>query len=194
MFVSLPTYTFAYNRRRKFKGLTVSDGTDRDALSRRVFFLFFGTQSDGGKTGNTVSGTWQVLQILQAAMLDVEYKDGGWKDAMQESFSYACMSSRKYIHANENHVSYTLFANTCIRTLVQFLRNRRGGLPAFRRLVGRPILRDVRLQDVVFAGGQDVWVHSHTGGRRSVKAVCLQADMVRALTHKRQPIGHQSAS
>ena len=34
---------------------------------------------------------------------------------------------------------------------IQFLRKRRGGLPAFRRLLGKTILHDVRLQDVVFA-------------------------------------------
>ena len=34
---------------------------------------------------------------------------------------------------------------------IQFLRKKRGGLPAFRRLLGKPILQDVRLQDVVFA-------------------------------------------
>ena len=32
----------------------------------------------------------------------------------------------------------------------------RGGLPAFRRLIGRPILSDVFLQDVIFVDGREV--------------------------------------
>ena len=34
------------------------------------------------------------------------------------------------------------------------MRTGRNGLTAFRRLIGKPILKDVVLQDVVFAGGR----------------------------------------
>ena len=106
---------------------------------------------------------------------------------------HACLQGNTCMQT-KTHVSNSLFANICIHVFVQFLRKCRCGLPAFRRLVGRPILRDAKLQDVVFAGGQDVWAHSHTSDSRSVKTVCLQADMVRELTHKRQSIGRRSTS
>ena len=38
---------------------------------------------------------------------------------------------------------------------MQYLRKGHGGLPAFRRLIGKPILSDVKLQDVVFASGRN---------------------------------------
>ena len=37
--------------------------------------------------------------------------------------------------------------------LRQYLRRGFGGLPAFRRLIGKPILFDLHMQDVVFATG-----------------------------------------
>ena len=36
----------------------------------------------------------------------------------------------------------------------QYIRSRHRGLPAFRRLLGRPILQNIKLQDVVFAAGR----------------------------------------
>ena len=41
----------------------------------------------------------------------------------------------------------------CCTHTSQYLRNKSRGLPAFRRLLGKPILQDLLLQDVVFAGG-----------------------------------------
>ena len=49
----------------------------------------------------------------------------------------------------------------------QFLKTQRRGLPAFRRLLGRPILQDVLLQDVVFAGGHNERVESHAAANRA---------------------------
>ena len=50
---------------------------------------------------------------------------------------------------------------------MQYLRTRRRGLPAFRRLLGQPILKDVLLQDVVFAGGRGECVNAHAAADRA---------------------------
>ena len=50
---------------------------------------------------------------------------------------------------------------------LQYLRNKRRGLPAFRRLIGKPILQDVRLQDVVFAGGDGKCVQANAAADRA---------------------------
>ena len=50
---------------------------------------------------------------------------------------------------------------------IQYLLNKRRGLPAFRRMLGKPILKDVRLQDVVFAGGHGDDVHANEAADRA---------------------------
>ena len=51
---------------------------------------------------------------------------------------------------------------------LQYLRRGSGGLSAFRRLIARPILRDVRIQDVVFAGGRELCVNSDAAAGRAL--------------------------
>ena len=62
-----------------------SDGTIRDSDGKRIFFLFFGTPDYGKNGGNTPSGTWEVLKIINEAMLDKSNKDGGWTEALKAS-------------------------------------------------------------------------------------------------------------
>ena len=47
------------------------------------------------------------------------------------------------------------------------MQHGRGGLPAFRRLVGRPILQNVGLQDVVFAGGRGECIDARAAAYRA---------------------------
>ena len=50
---------------------------------------------------------------------------------------------------------------------MQYLRNKRRGLPSFRRILGKPILKDVRLQDVVFAGRDEEFVQTKEAADRA---------------------------
>lgn len=51
---------------------------------------------------------------------------------------------------------------------MQYLRTGRRGLAAFRRLLGRPILQNIQLQDVVFASGCcDECVDAHAAADRA---------------------------
>ena len=50
---------------------------------------------------------------------------------------------------------------------MQYITRGFGGLPAFRRLVGRPILQDVRMQDVVFAEGRGACTSPHAAAIRT---------------------------
>ena len=65
------------------EGLIKSDGTIRGTNGKRVFFLFFGTPDHGKHGGNTAAGTWNVLKIVNAAVLDKSNKDGGWTEALK---------------------------------------------------------------------------------------------------------------
>ena len=49
----------------------------------------------------------------------------------------------------------------------QYLKTRRRGLPAFRRLLGRPILQNIALQDVVFAGDSGEFVDAVSAADRA---------------------------
>lgn len=50
---------------------------------------------------------------------------------------------------------------TCTLLPMQYLRTGSSGLPAFRRLIGRKILQDVKTQDVVFADGREMCEDSY---------------------------------
>ena len=50
---------------------------------------------------------------------------------------------------------------------MQYLRTGRRGIGAFRRLLGRPILQNVWLQDVVFASGRGECLDADAAARRA---------------------------
>ena len=59
---------------------------------------------------------------------------------------------------------------------MQHLRRGTGGLPAFRRLLGRPILREVKLQDVVFAEGRGTCTNAQAAAARASVQKLSQLD------------------
>jgi hypothetical protein len=75
---------------------------------------------------------------------DKSNKDGGWTEALKACIIIHCIV----------YIWRTVFSG-CLTMCAcwQFLRRGHGGTAAFRRLIARPILKDIRLQDVVYAGG-----------------------------------------
>ena len=71
--------------------MTKSDGTIRDNHGKRMFFLFFGTPDYGKNGGNTASGTWELIKIIQAAVKDKSNKDGGWTEALKACVIIHCI-------------------------------------------------------------------------------------------------------
>ena len=62
---------------------------------------------------------------------------------------------------------------TCTHTLtfyLQYLRTKTRGLPAFRRLLGQPILKEKQYQDVVFAGGDGDGINADGAADRACAA------------------------
>ena len=59
---------------------------------------------------------------------------------------------------------------------MQHLQRGTGGLPAFRRLLGRPILSDIKLQDVVFAGGRGSCTNAQAAAARASVEKLSQLD------------------
>ena len=70
--------------------MTKSDGTIRDANGKRVCFLFFGTPINGKNGGNTASGTWELIKIINATKKDKSNKDGGWTEALKACIIMNC--------------------------------------------------------------------------------------------------------
>ena len=62
---------------------------------------------------------------------------------------------------------YYIFSTNALTRCMQYLRTGRRGLAAFRRLLGRPILKNILLQDVVFASGRDECVDAHAAADRA---------------------------
>ena len=64
--------------------------------------------------------------------------------------------------------------NACL----QYLRHGSRGLPDFRRLIAKPMLRDVRMQDVVFAGGRALCKDADAAAGRALveKLTCLSKE------------------
>ena len=50
------------------------------------------------------------------------------------------------------------------------MRTGRNGVTAFRRLVGQPILKDIMLQDVVFADGREEYLDAQAAADRASAA------------------------
>lgn len=145
--------------------MTKSERPERGVDGKRIWFLSFGTINPGANGGNTFSSTWRVLQIVNKAMADKDYKDGGWKDALKVNIHTLIMQLLVPVT-----MSLTLLVYE--HDFFQFLRKQRGGLPAFRRLIGRPILCDVRLQDVVFAEGHGDKIDSFGASDRARIQLC----------------------
>ena len=69
----------------------------------------------------------------------------------------------------------------------QYIRSGgRRGLPAFRRLLGRPILRNIQLQDVVFAAGRGECVDALAAADRTCASNTSELDAKEKQLQKRE--------
>lgn len=130
-----------HNRQRKFDGVAKSPVVGSNKQGHRFRYLSFGDPPLGVNGGNTAYNTHRVLEIVRKAKETTRnHGDGGWTAALR-------------VCAMHNHAYHNHDVRTHTLTYhLQYLRTKRCGLPAFRRLLGKPILKDVYLQDVVFAG------------------------------------------
>ena len=70
-----------------------------------------------------------------------------------------------------------MFDKLYSHTPPQYLRTKRRGLPAFRRMIAKPILKDIKLQDVVFANGAGDNINSHGASTRALTTKLSDLDV-----------------
>ena len=71
----------------------------------------------------------------------------------------------------------TLYNFLLTHTLPQYLRTKRRGLPAFRKMIAKPILQDIGLQDVVFANGAGDNVNAYGAADRALATKISDLDV-----------------
>lgn len=164
-----------HNRQKKFEGVTKSPVVDYNDEKQRIRYLCIGWPPSGENSGNTAANTHLVLAIVNKAMQETgNHGDGGWKSALSASI---CV----------DHVYFcTMTLHLCPTLHTQYIRSRRRGLPAFRRLLGRPILQNIKLQDVVFAAGRGECVDALSAADRASASNTSDLDAKEKQLQKRE--------
>ena len=140
-----------HNRQKKFEGVSKSPVVDYNEKKQRVHYLSIGRPPRGENEGNTAANTHKVLQILKTAMKEKgNHGDGGWASALLVSI--CCVDHGFVVVIVVVCLTMTLNFYPTLHT--QYLRKRSRALTAFRRLLGRPILKRIKFQDVVFASSR----------------------------------------
>ena len=124
-------------------GVSKSPVVGYNENNQRIRYLCIGRPPSGENEGDTAVNTHRVLQIVKTAMKEkVNHGDGGWTSVLSVS---TCVDHGFFL---------TMTINLSPTLHTQYIRSRSRGLPEFRRLLGKPILKDIKLQDVVFAAGR----------------------------------------
>ena len=75
------------SRQTKFEGVSKSPVVGYNDVKQHILYLAIGWSPSGENSGNTVTNTHRVLQIVKTAMKERgNHGDGGWKSALTVSF------------------------------------------------------------------------------------------------------------